>query len=105
MPRRPGTPTGTSSSAKRPASIAATALAWLPSANASCSSRVMPCSRARFSAVWPSESVWPIASMRGFTSRQPSVVSTISTGPVGYARLGFGITNGARLIDSTPPAR
>ena len=65
----------------------------------------MPCSRARFSAVWPSESVWPIASMRGFTSRQPSVVSTISTGPVGYARLGFGITNGARLIDSTPPAR
>ena len=104
LPLRPGTSTGTSSSAKRPASSAATAFAWLRSANASCSSRPMPCSSARFSAVRPSESVWPSSSMRGFTSRQPSVVSAISTGPVGYARAGLGTTNGARLIDSTPPA-
>ena len=104
LPLRPGTSTGVSSSANRPASAAATAFAWLRSANASCSSRPMPCSSARFSAVRPSESVCPSSSIRGFTSRQPSVVSTISTGPVGYARLGFGTTNGARLIDSTPPA-
>ena len=102
--RRPGTSTATSSASKRPASIAATALAWLWSANASCSDRVIRCSTARFSAVCPSESVWPSASIRGLTSRQPSVVSAISSGPVGYARDGFGTTNGARLIDSTPPA-
>ena len=42
--------------------------------------------------------------MRGFTKRQPSVVSTSSMSPRGSERSGFSITNGERLIDSTPPA-
>ena len=42
--------------------------------------------------------------MRGFTKRQPIVVSAISTLPRGKPRSGFSITSGARDIDSTPPA-
>ncbi|GAB3893996.1 hypothetical protein GCM10027612_44450 [Microbispora bryophytorum subsp. camponoti] len=41
--------------------------------------------------------------MRGFTSRQPSVVETAVTSPAGKAREGLGSTHGARVIDSTPP--
>ena len=41
--------------------------------------------------------------MRGLTSLQPSVVSAISAAPP-QGRSGFGITIGARVIDSTPPA-
>ena len=41
--------------------------------------------------------------MRGFTSRQPSVVDASASSPRGKARSGFGSTHGARVIDSTPP--
>ncbi len=40
--------------------------------------------------------------MRGFTRRQPSVVSKLVTGPVANGRSALGWTYGARLIDSTP---
>ena len=40
----------------------------------------------------------------GSTKRQPSVVSTSSTLPRGKPRSGLSVTNGARDIDSTPPA-
>ena len=42
--------------------------------------------------------------MRGLTNRQPSVVSSSSDVAAGEARRGLGITSGARVIDSTPPA-
>src|SRR5918996_1373220 len=42
--------------------------------------------------------------MRGFTNRQPIVVSTSSRALRGNARSGLSITNGERVIDSTPPA-
>ena len=51
LPRRPGTVTGTSSSANRPASWAAPARCWERTASSSCSSREMSYSRRRFSAV------------------------------------------------------
>ena len=51
----------------------------------------------------PSETVHS-AGIRSLTSRQPSVVETAVTLPAGNARLGFGSTHGARVIDSTPPA-
>src|SRR5690606_8127922 len=43
-------------------------------------------------------------SISGLTSLQPRTVSTISGAPVANARSGFGITYGARDIDSEPPA-
>jgi hypothetical protein len=58
---------------------------------------------ARFSAVVPKESVWPNASIFGFTMRQPRVVSYIVALPAGNARSGLGTAHGARLMDSTPP--
>ena len=42
--------------------------------------------------------------MRGFTNRQPSVVSSIVRGPRSHAPSALSITYGARVIDSTPPA-
>ena len=42
--------------------------------------------------------------MRGLTKRQPRVVSCIVCGPRGRPRSGLPTTQGARLIDSTPPA-
>ena len=42
--------------------------------------------------------------MRGFTKRQPIVVSASSTLPRGKPRSGLRVTSGARDIDSTPPA-
>src|SRR2546423_2962419 len=42
--------------------------------------------------------------MRGLMKRQPSVESTMVTFPRGKDRSGLSITNGDRLIDSTPPA-
>ncbi len=47
--------------------------------------------------------MWPISSMRGLTIRQPRVESNTSA-PRWCATSAFGITNGARVIDSTPPA-
>ena len=74
-PLRPFTVTGTVSSSKRPASIAATAFSWLCSANRSWRTRGISRSSARFSAVMPSGSVWPRRSISGLVMRQPSVVS------------------------------
>ena len=71
----PLTSTARSSPAKAPASCAAIAFRWLASANRSCASRPIFPSTARFSAVWPSESVWPIFSSRGLVHRHPSAVS------------------------------
>ena len=62
-------PTGTISSSKRPASCAAAARSWERSAHASCSSRLIPSSRATADACWtmcrpskvevsPSKTVW-----------------------------------------------
>ena len=42
--------------------------------------------------------------MRGFTNRQPSVVSSIVRAPRSHAPSALSITYGARVIDSTPPA-
>ncbi len=44
------------------------------------------------------------AGIRSLTRRQPSVVETAVMLPAGKARLGLGSTQGARVIDSTPPA-
>ncbi len=51
----------------------------------------------------PSDAVHS-AGIRSLTSRQPSVVDTAVTFPAGNARAGLGSTQGARVIDSTPPA-
>ena len=37
-------------------------------------------------------------------NRHPSVVSNMWISPRGYAAAGLAMTNGARVIDSTPPA-
>ena len=92
--------TGTVSSAKRPASIAATAFSWLWSAKRSWRTRGISRSSARFSAVMPSGSVWPRRSISGLVKRQPSVVSHAVWCP---GRVDLASASGARLIDSTPP--
>ena len=92
--------TGTVSSAKRPASIAATAFSWLWRAKRSWRTRGISRSSARFSAVMPSGSVWPRRSISGLVKRQPSVVSQA----VWCAGLrGLGQRQRRRLMDSTPP--
>ncbi len=60
--------------------------------------------RASCSLASPSETVHS-SGIRSLTSRQPSVVETAVTLPAGNARDGLGSTHGARVIDSTPPAR
>ena len=104
-----GTSTGTIWSSKRPPSIAATARWWDSSANASCRSRVTsrsaPYRSTTFSAVSPIEYGWCIADSRGLMNRQPSVVSWRCVAPRSQAASAFPSTNGARVIDSTPPAR
>jgi hypothetical protein len=112
--------TGTISSRNLFPSCAATAFSWLlrakrswasletwyssanPSGRSS-SGVIWNLSWARFSAVMPNESVWPISSILGFTKRQPRVVSYMVALPVGNARSGLGTAQGARLMDSTPP--
>ena len=42
--------------------------------------------------------------MRGFTNRQPRVVSSIARGPRSQGPSALSITYGARVMDSTPPA-
>ena len=51
----------------------------------------------------PSETVHSFG-IAGLTSRQPSVVDTSAASPAGKPFAGFGTTQGARVIDSTPPA-
>ena len=97
-------PTGTSSSSKRPASAAAAQRRCDSSANASCSSRETLQRSATFSPVSPIDSSGNIASSFGFGKRQPSVVSQAVALPRGKALSGFAIASGARDIDSTPPA-
>ena len=103
-PLRPGTLTATSWPAKRPASMAAPARRWLSAANASCRSRETAHWSATRSAVSPSEIGGYVACIAGLTKRQPRVVSSIVRAPRSYAASGLSITNGARVIDSTPPA-
>ena len=106
-PLRPVTTTGTISSVKRPASMAASARSCERAAKASASSRVMPSTSPTSSAVSGMEKVnfspnSPSAK-RGFTKRQPIAVSKAAPG-LANAVVGFSITQGARDIDSTPPA-
>ncbi len=98
-----GIVTGTISSARRPAAIAASARSWLRSANASWSARATLNSAATFSAVSGIESIPYFAWVSGLTNRQPIVVSSILAVREN-ALSAFGSTNGARDILSTPPA-
>ena len=95
--------TGRSSAAKSPRAVAAAARWWLRSANASCRSRSMPCRAATSSAVSPIASTPCRSRIRGLVSRQPSRVSNSSIAR-GMPSSGRGSTNGARVIDSEPPA-
>ena len=96
--------TGINSTAKRPASAAAAQRRCERSANASWPSRETCQRSATFSPVSPIDSSGNVSSSRGFGNRHPSVVSHAFRSPRGNARSGFAITNGARDIDSTPPA-
>ncbi len=64
----------------------------------------MPRSAATFSAVSPSAIVHSFG-IRGFVNRQPTVVSAIRGGRRSKAAPLLSCTYGARVIDSTPPAR
>src|SRR5262249_57494296 len=86
------------------ASLAAAHRSCERSAKASWSSRVTCQRSATFSPVSPIDSSGNIASSRGFGNRQPSVVSYMTRSPRGNALSGFAVVNGARDIDSTPPA-
>ncbi len=101
---RAKSPTGTSSSSKRPSSAAFSQRCCDRSANASCSSRDTSYRSATFSPVSPIDSSGNIASIFGFGNRQPRVVSQAVWFPRGQAASGLAMTSGARLIDSTPPA-
>ena len=94
---------GTISAANRPALAAAAALRWLARANSSCLVRSTPYRSATFSAVSPRLTGGYSSAILGLTSRQPSRVSArpASRGNGLSAR---GSTNGARVMDSVPPA-
>jgi len=96
--------TGAVSASNRPASRAAAARWWLRNAHSSWRSRVMPYLTATFSAVSPSVIGGYISFIRGLTSRQPSLVSARSMAR-GNGSAERPSTNGARVIDSEPPAR
>ncbi len=76
---------------------------WLSSAKRSCASRVMPCFSAMSSAPSPSATVHS-SGIRGLVIRQPRAVDHICWCVAGKGRSGFCTTQGARVIDSTPPA-
>jgi hypothetical protein len=99
----PGAWTGTISASNRPAALAAEARWWLRSANSSCLARSTPYLSATFSAVSPRLTGGYICVIFGLTSRHPSLVSArpASRGKASAAR---GSTNGARVMDSAPPA-
>ncbi len=98
-----GTVTGTISSASRPSACALAARCCDRYAKASCAARSTPNSAATFSAVSGIESMPHPLRISGLTSRQPIVVSyTSAVRANGVAA--FGMTNGARLMLSTPPA-
>ena len=98
-----GTQTGVISASKWPAFCATTALRWLAKAKRSWSARLMWCSVATFSAVSGMESTPYCCFIRRLMKRQPMVVSyTALLRPKALSILG--ITKGARLMLSTPPA-
>ncbi len=101
---RSHSPTGTSSSAKRPAASAAAQRRWLSSAKASWSARLTSQRSATFSPVSPMLSSGKSSASRGFGKRQPIVVSYTVRSPRAKGFSSLPITSGARLIDSTPPA-
>src|SRR5262245_38949770 len=98
-----GSGTGTSSSVKTQASSAFAARVWLSTANASCSSLVMPYCFATTSAVSPSEIVQSFFSF-GLVKRHPTVESAISGARRFQGSPDLSITYGARVMLSTPPA-
>jgi hypothetical protein len=102
-PRLAGTMTGVISAAKVPSRCARAARSWLRKANWSWSAREMPYSSATFSAVSAIASMPYFSTMSLLTKRQPIVVSWISMLRE-KAVSAFGMTKGARLMLSTPPA-
>jgi hypothetical protein len=95
--------TGASSCAKRPRCWAAAAFCCEAWANLSWSSRLMWYWSTRFSAVSPMASVPYWACISGLIKRQPKLESCICES-VPKAFEGLDMTNGARVIFSTPPA-
>ena len=95
--------TGQISRARCPAAIAATARNWLFTAMLSWAARSMPNSTATFSAVSGMESTPYWAFMSLLTKRQPMVVSYTALARL-KADSALGMTKGARLMLSTPPA-
>ena len=91
------------SASKNPAFCAATAFSWLASAMRSCASRSMRRSVATFSAVSGIESTPYCSFISRLTKRQPMVVSCTALARL-KALSALGITKGARLMLSTPPA-
>ena len=83
--------------------MAAAARSWLRSANASWSARLTLKSVATFSAVSGIESMPYFAFISGLTKRQPIVVSSIFATREN-ALSALPMTNGARVMLSTPPA-
>ena len=100
-----GASTVTISSSKRPASRGGHRAAVRPNAKASWSSRETPHFSATFSPVWPMPNRWstsrPFTGLTKSASRAWSPTSPMS--PRGKPRSGLSITNGERLVDSTPP--
>ena len=101
VPSGPGT--ATISSLNTRCCNARSARCWLCTANASCSSRVMPYRSATTSAVSPSEIVHSGLN-RGLVNRHPTVVSATSGAFRFHASPALSITYGARVMFSTPPA-
>ena len=91
------------SSARQPSARARAVRCWLRNAYASWQSRVMPCSRARLSAVCVIESTPYRDCITGLMQCHPSVLSSSFCSRVNAASA-LGMTNGARDILSTPPA-
>ncbi len=98
-----GMVTGTISRARWPALMAATALSWLRRAIWSCASRSIWKSTATFSAVSGMESTPYCSFISLLTKRQPMVVSYTALLRL-KALSALGMTKGARLMLSTPPA-
>ena len=100
----PGSVTVTISRSNAPAATARHAFCCEASANASCSSRVIFHLSATFSAVSPIDCRGKRSAILGFSKRHPSVVSNMAGTRRSKASSLFFITNGARVMLSTPPA-
>jgi hypothetical protein len=102
-PRFCGTSTGVISRSKRRLACADAAFCCERQAKTSCSCRVTPKRSATFSAVSPIESTPYRSRIRGFTNRQPMLVSKSCTSRANGCP-DFDMTYGARVMLSTPPA-